>query len=85
MKSTDTTSEVARFRQNQSQQENSARWGMYGPAVVANHEAITARMERGAERLLKLIAEGKHEEVAVLMETKAWGLEGEPCHTTTAF
>jgi hypothetical protein len=32
-------------------------------------------MERGAERLLQLIEEGKHEEVAVLMETPAWCLE----------
>jgi len=54
---------------------------MYGSAVVASHESITARMDRRAELLLKLIGEGKHKEVARLMETKTWGLEGDGCVT----
>jgi predicted HAD superfamily phosphohydrolase len=45
-------------------------------AAVTRHAFIEARMERGAERLLKLIAEGKLEEVQTIMETPTWGLEG---------
>jgi hypothetical protein len=75
-------SEIAQFRESQELQENSARQGLYGSAVVASHEAITARMDRGAALLLNLLAEGKHKEVAILMETKTWGVEGEICHTT---
>jgi len=77
-------SEVAQFRQEQVLQEQAAQQGLHGLAVVANHESITARMEQGAEHLLKLLEEGKYREVAILMETPAWGLEGNvsPCHTT---
>jgi hypothetical protein len=76
-------SEVARFRQEQALQEQAAQQGLYGVAVVASHASITARMERGAEYLLTLLAEGKHEEVALLMETPMWGREEESvsCHT----
>ncbi len=70
-------SEVARFRQNQALQEEAAKRGLAGYAVVSRHDFIEARMERGAERLLQLIKEGKHEEVKLLMETEAWALEGE--------
>ncbi len=78
-------SDVARFRQQQELQEDAAKRGLYGPAVVANHESITARMQRGAEYLLQLIQEGKHEQVALLMETETWGLEesGSSSHSTT--
>ncbi|HZO72443.1 MAG TPA: hypothetical protein VFB60_09595 [Ktedonobacteraceae bacterium] len=55
------TSEIARFRQEQVLLEQAAQQGLYGLAIVANHESITARMEQGAEYLLKLLAEGKHE------------------------
>ena len=70
-------SEVARFRQQQALQEQAAQQGLSGLAVVSRHDFIEARMERGAERLLHLIKEGKHEEVKRLMETEAWALEGE--------
>ena len=78
-------SEVATFREQQALQEQAAQQGMYGLAIVASHETITARMERGAERLLQLIQEGKHEEVVILMETPTWGLEEETvsCHSMT--
>jgi hypothetical protein len=66
---------VATFREQQALQEQAAQQGLYGLAVVANHQAITARMERGAAYLLKLAEEGKHEEVIVLMETATWGGE----------
>ena len=58
-------------------EEEAARWGLYGLAVVASHEIITARMERGAERILRLITEGKHDEAVVLMNTETWGVEVE--------
>ena len=79
-------SEVAKFREQQALQEQAAQQGFHGLAIVANHESITVRMERGAEYLLKLLEEGKHEEVALLMETPTWGLEGNvlSCHTTTS-
>ncbi|HZR38729.1 MAG TPA: hypothetical protein VFB12_01340 [Ktedonobacteraceae bacterium] len=79
-------SEVAKFREQQALQEQAVQQGIHGLAIVANHESITARMERSAEYLLKLLEEGKHKEVALLMETPTWGLEGNvlSCHTTTS-
>jgi hypothetical protein len=79
-------SEIAKFREGQALQEEAARQGLSGLAIVASHELITARMERGAERLLKLIEEGRPQEAIALMETKSWGLEEDAaaCPTTTA-
>ena len=76
-------SEIARFRQEQSLREQASKQGLYGIAVVASHAAITARMEREAERFLQLIREGKHDEVIALMGRPTWGLEEGTCHTTT--
>ena len=70
-------SQVARFRQQQALEEEAAQQGLYGLAVVARHDLITARMERGAERILQLIKEGRHEEAQALMETETWGAEEE--------
>ncbi len=75
-------SEIARFRQEQTLQEQAARQGLNGLAMVASHEFITARMERATDRLLRLIHEGRHEEAILLMETPSWGLEEEQSHTT---
>jgi len=72
-----TISEVAYFRQRQASEEEAARRGLYGLAIVASHELITARMERGAERILRLITEGKHDEAVALMNTETWGVNGE--------
>jgi hypothetical protein len=66
-------SDMARFIQMQKLQEDAANLGMYGSAVVASHEAINARMNMRAEQLLKLIEEGKYNEVAALMEKECWG------------
>jgi hypothetical protein len=68
-------SEVAYFREQQALQEEAAQRGMSGLAAVACHAMITARMERGAERILRLIQEGRHEEAQRLMATDAWGLD----------
>jgi hypothetical protein len=68
-------SEVAQFRHQQALEEEAAQRGLNGFAIVARHESITARMEIGAERLLKLIEEGKHEEAQAMMNTPTWGVE----------
>lgn len=70
-------SEIACLLQRIELEEEAARRGLYGFAVVASHEIITARMERGAERILRLITEGKHDEAVALMNTESWGVEVE--------
>ncbi len=67
-----TESVVARFKQEQALQEQAAQRGLYGVALVASHETITARMEIGAERLLQLIRKGRHEEAKALFLTEEW-------------
>ncbi len=76
-------STIAKFRQNQALQEQAAQQGLYSLAAAASHASITARMERGAEYLLTLFAEGKHEEALRLWETTAWAREEDVCPTTT--
>jgi hypothetical protein len=68
-------SEVATFREQQELQEQAARQGLYGLAIVATHQAISARLERGAERILKLFHEGKEQEAIALMAAPQWGVE----------
>jgi hypothetical protein len=70
-------SEIACLLQRIELEEEAARRGLYGFAVVASHEVITARMELGAERILRLITEGKHGEAVALMNTETWGVEVE--------
>ncbi len=65
-------SEVVRFREQQVLQERAAYQGLYGLAIVARHASITARMEIGAERILRLFQEGKQEEAVALMSTEEW-------------
>jgi acylphosphatase len=66
-------SEVARFRKRQALEEEAMRLGLYGFAEAARHGRINARMTRGAERILDLIAEGKDEEAQVMMNQENWG------------
>jgi hypothetical protein len=68
-------SEIARFREQQALEEEAARRGFSGYAITARHDFITARMQRGGERILQLIEEGKHEEARVLMNSENWGVE----------
>jgi hypothetical protein len=65
-------SEVAKFREQQALQEEAARQGLFGLAAVASHEAIILRMERGAQRILKLFEEDKSEEAIALMSRPDW-------------
>jgi hypothetical protein len=66
-------SEVAQLMERLALEEQAAYNGLHAPAIVASHAAINARMQRGAERILKLAEEGKHQEAIVLMETPGWG------------
>jgi hypothetical protein len=66
-------SEVATCKERLALEEQAARNGLYGLATVASHETITARMEIGAQRILKLFEEGKPEEAVALMSTNGWG------------
>ena len=86
-------SEIAQFRQAQTEQEEAAQLGLSGFASgFSRHAFIEARMERAAEHILQLLADGKHEEAEALMATHTLGdpeLEGleegehEVCHTST--
>jgi len=69
------TSDIARFRERQVLEEESARLALTGYAATARHDFITARAQRGAEHILQLIDEGKHEEAQALMNTENWGVE----------
>ncbi|HLQ29464.1 MAG TPA: hypothetical protein VK140_09535 [Ktedonobacteraceae bacterium] len=71
----DVLSEVAYFRQQQALCDEAARLGLSGLAITATHESITARMQRGAERILRLIEEGKHEEAQALLNAEDWSVE----------
>ena len=74
---TENKSEIACLLQRIELEEEAAQRGLYGLAIVASHELITARMERGAERILQLIEEGKQAEAVALMNTETWGVEVE--------
>lgn len=67
-------SEVARFRELQALEEESLRMVFSGFAITARHDYINARMQRGGEHILQLIAEGKHEEAQTLMNSDTWGV-----------
>ena len=68
-------SAVARFREQQALEEEAARLALSGFAITARHDFIVARMQRGGERILQLIEEGKHDEAQVLMNSENWGVE----------
>lgn len=66
------TSNVALFRERQALEEASARLGLDGFAQIANHEAINARVQRGAQRILHLVEQGRHAQALALMEQPYW-------------
>ncbi|MGH2479838.1 MAG: hypothetical protein ACRDHW_09305 [Ktedonobacteraceae bacterium] len=68
-------SEIAHFREQQARQEEAAHLGLSGPAIVARHDFIEARAERGARRILQLLAQGRHEEAEAQMNLPNWGIE----------
>jgi hypothetical protein len=66
-------SEIARFREQQAIEEEAARQALSSLAITARHDIIIARMQRGGERILQLIAQGKHDQAQVLMNSENWG------------
>ena len=70
-------SEVARFREQQALEEQAAHLGLTGVAITARHDFIVARAQLGAERILRLLAEGKEAEALRLMNEPDWGLKTE--------
>ncbi len=69
-------SEVGRLVRQIDLEQEAAERGMYGSAITARHDFINARMQRGGERILQLIEEGKHEEAQALLNTDNWGISG---------
>src|ERR1039457_3355355 len=65
-------SEIARLREQWALEEQAAGWARLGLAVLAPHDTINARIERGGRRILQLIDEGKHEEAQAMMNTEWW-------------
>jgi hypothetical protein len=71
-------SDVARMRELISQETVAAKNGIGSFALVANHAAITARMERMADRLQALFANGKDKEARSLLEDdNLWTMQEE--------
>ena len=69
-------SEVVHFREQQALEEQTAWLGLHGLASgTARHEVILKRIGQGAERILQLFDEGKHQEMHKLMTTDPWGRE----------
>ena len=52
-------------------------------AITARHDFIIARAQRGAERILRLVDEGRHEEAQTLMNTDNWGITDEDEQTNS--
>ena len=78
MNANESKSEVARLMRRITLEHQAARYGLTGLAYgTARHDFITARMELGAECILRLITEGKHNEAVALMNTEMWGVEVE--------
>jgi hypothetical protein len=78
MSVSESKSEVASLMQRIDLEREAAQQGLTGLAYgTARHDFIIARMERGAERILLLIQEGKLAEAIALMETETWGAERE--------
>ena len=76
MNEPESKSEVARLMRQIYLELEAAERGLYGMAITARHDAINARMQRGGERILQLIEEGKHDEAQKLMNADNWERKG---------
>lgn len=65
-------SKVTQFRKQQALVNEAVQQGLSGFAVVANHESITARLQRGTDCILHLIAQGRHQEAQALLCSEGW-------------
>ena len=70
-------SQVARDMARIDLELEAADRALHGYAITARHDFIIARAQRGAERILRLVDEGKHEEAQALMNTDNWGVTDE--------
>jgi len=62
MSEPESKSEIAQLLRRIDLEYQAAQWGLTGFAEGSSkHAFITARAERGAERILRLIDEGKHQ------------------------
>ncbi len=69
-------SATAKFRQQQTMQEEAALLGLKGLAAgFSRHAFIEARIQQGAEYILQLIKQGKDEQAQQILATRAWRLE----------
>jgi len=62
-------SEIAQFRERQQLEEESALLALFGPAAVANHAAINARIKQGNDEVAQLFLEGRDDEAYALWES----------------
>ena len=69
-------SEVARAMHQIELEQEAADRALHGFAITARHDVINARMQRGGERILQLIEEGRHEEAQELLNSDTWSDEG---------
>jgi hypothetical protein len=76
MDESESKSEVARLMRQIDLELEAAQRGLYGMAITARHDLINARMQRGGERILQLIEEGKHDEAQALMNADNWEIKG---------
>jgi hypothetical protein len=65
------------LRQIDLEREASIR-GLLGPAIVASHACIEARITQGANRILDLIKQERVSEALLLMEQPGWGEKDTP-------
>lgn len=70
-------SQVARDMARIDLELEAADRALHGYAITARHDFIIARAQRGAERILRLVDEGRHEEAQALMNTDNWGVTDE--------
>ena len=70
-----TSSEIARFREEQAQREQAAHRALGGPAMVARHDFIEARATRGAAHILQLVERGQFAEAEAQMNQPGWGMD----------
>ena len=68
-------SEVARAMHQIDLEQEAADRALHGFAITARHDVINARMQRGGERILQLIEEGRHEEAQELLNSDTWSDE----------
>ncbi len=84
MEETKNKSEVARIMRQIDLELEAAERGLHGFAITARHDFINARMQRGGERILQLIEEGKHDEAQALMNADNWEIKGREKDDETA-